>query len=90
MITEAKQYFDYCRGNSVRLNEQNFKDKNYDYEKVTSNWVKDVCEIPIPIPINTYADVRKEFLQRCKQNSNVIAVYEFGNIGYPGLSDLDF
>jgi len=90
LITEAKQYFDYCRGNSVRLNEQNFKDKNYDYEKVTSNWVKDVCEIPIPIPINTYADVRKEFLQRCKQNSNVIAVYEFGNIGCPGLSDLDF
>ena len=90
LITEAIQYFDYCRGNSVKLNEQNFKNKDYDYEKVTSNWVKDVCEIPKPIALNIYEDIRKKFLRRCKLNSSVTAVYEFGNIGCPGLSDLDF
>ncbi|MDT3695772.1 MAG: hypothetical protein ROY99_05215 [Ignavibacterium sp.] len=90
LIQKVREYYQYCAVNAVEQNKINFREKGYDFEKVNNNWIKEVCEIPEKIPIDKYQEVRTEFLERCKLNKNVIAVYEFGLIGCPGLSDLDF
>lgn len=90
LIESAKEYYNYCVSIAAKINEVNFIKKGYDYNKVKDNWIKDVCEIPSPIPLAKYQEVRSEFIRKCESNNNVIAVYEFGSIGCPGLSDLDF
>ncbi len=90
LITVGKQFFEYCKNKASELNEKNFNDKGYNYNQVKQHWIKDVCEFPTVYPVSIYDEIRNEFLETCKKNPDVIAVYEFGNIGCPGLSDLDF
>lgn len=90
LIKDGKNFFEYCRNNALLLNYKNFYDKGYNFDEVIQHWIKDICEIPIEYPISIYDQIRKEFLSRCNDNDKVIAVYEFGEIGCPGLSDLDF
>lgn len=90
LIQKLREYHQYCAAKAVEQNKINYKIKGYNFEEVNNHWITDVCEVPEIIPINKYQEVRTEFLKRCKLNENVIAVYEFGSVGCPGLSDLDF
>jgi hypothetical protein len=45
---------------------------------------------PQPAGIQQYDSVRAEFLSKARCVEGVLAVFEFGQVGCPGLSDLDF
>lgn len=90
LLSLAKQYFDFCSMESFRMNELNFNESGFSYKDVSKHWMQELCEIPEKADLSDYIEVREEFIRRCSANSNVISVFEFGNIGCPGLSDLDF
>ena len=52
-------------------------------------WPAAVKERPAPLPMAAYDRARAQVLLRAARCPGVVAVYEFGNIGCPGLSDLD-
>jgi hypothetical protein len=54
------------------------------------SWPSALTEHPRPLAAAAYDSARAAFLDRARGNSQVTAVYEFGKIGSPGLSDLDF
>jgi hypothetical protein len=88
LFEQAIAFYRYGENAARNFLEKSFAKKGYNYKKVKLNWIKNVCEIPRPISLEKYEFEKKEFLNRC--SSEVIAVYEFGNIGSPGLSDMDF
>ncbi len=90
LLEKGREYYHFCVKEAFKLNEKNFHDKGYSWKNVRNNWIKDVCEIPTIINIKNYEIVKTEFIRRCSENNFVVAVYEFGTIGSPGLSDLDF
>jgi ADP-heptose:LPS heptosyltransferase len=90
LLEKGREYYQYCENVAYKTNDENFLINGYSYKDVNSNWIKNVCEIPSPIPLSDYDDVREKFSNRCSLDKNVVAVYEFGNVGCPGLSDLDF
>jgi len=47
-------------------------------------------EEPRPADISEYDHVRKEFLAKAREVEGTVGVFEFGQVGCPGLSDLDF
>jgi len=44
---------------------------------------------PIKIPLSVYQKARDEFTAQLQKNSDVIALYEYGRVSAPGISDLD-
>lgn len=90
ILSLAREYFEYCLKDAFTLNESNLKEYGFTDFELNSHWLNDVCEIPERAELSDYNEVREEFLRRCSLNNKVISVYEFGNIGCPGLSDLDF
>lgn len=44
---------------------------------------------PIPIPMNIYEKAREELINNFKNNPDVAAIYEYGRVQSPGISDLD-
>ncbi len=90
LISLTKKYFEFCLIESDKQNELNFNKLGFSYNAVCEHWMQEICEIPEKANISDYTDVREEFVKRCSLNNKVLSVYEFGNIGCPGLSDLDF
>jgi SAM-dependent methyltransferase len=52
-------------------------------------WPEKVCEVPVPATLGDYELARARFLLAVDAEPAVQAVYEFGQVGCPGLSDLD-
>jgi len=52
-------------------------------------WPEQVCEVPVPASLSDYELARARFLLAASTEPAVQAVYEFGQVGCPGLSDLD-
>lgn len=90
LVSQAREYFEYCLKAAYTLNESNLKEYGFSHLELNTHWLNEVCEIPERTEFSDYNEVREEFLRRCSLNNKVISVYEFGNIGCPGLSDLDF
>jgi hypothetical protein len=57
---------------------------------VEFRWSRPITREPRRLGIADYDKTRAAFLQRCADESCVRAVFEFGEIGCPGLSDMDF
>jgi 2-polyprenyl-3-methyl-5-hydroxy-6-metoxy-1,4-benzoquinol methylase len=53
------------------------------------DWPESVSEIPIPANLVDYELARSRFLRIASSEPSVAAIYEFGQVGCPGLSDLD-
>jgi SAM-dependent methyltransferase len=53
-------------------------------------WPMAVCQRPKRVGLELYELARAQFLLIASAQSGVMAVYEFGQVGCPGLSDLDF
>lgn len=48
------------------------------------------ANLPEKIDLDFYKKCRQEFLQICRKNPDIVAVYEAGSVSVPGISDLDF
>ena len=44
---------------------------------------------PKALPLAAYHQARQEIINRFKNNKDVLAIYEYGQVGSPGISDLD-
>lgn len=44
---------------------------------------------PNPVPLSNYEKARSELVDKFKNNKDISAIYEYGSIGSPGISDLD-
>jgi hypothetical protein len=53
------------------------------------SWPHELTERPFIATIQTYDTARERYIARAQTVPGVLALYEFGNIGCPGLSDLD-
>lgn len=49
-----------------------------------------ITEMPQPHTLQEYTDAMDEFILRAKIDPQIAAVYRFGEIACPGLSDIDF
>jgi hypothetical protein len=59
-------------------------------DSVTWKWARPTTQQPRPLFFSDYERTRAAFLARCAGRPEVRAVFEFGEVGCPGLSDLDF
>lgn len=64
------------------LDDMRNKFETYRASLTTINW-------PRPMPISTYDDARKELSKHFMNLPEVSAIYEYGNVRAPGISDLD-
>lgn len=46
--------------------------------------------LPRKLDQGFYQKCRTELVNLCQSNSDIVSVYEFGTVSYPGISDLDF
>jgi SAM-dependent methyltransferase len=58
--------------------------------RVFFSWPQRNSEHPAILAPAAYDEARAVFLERARQNPEVVGVFEFGKVGCPGLSDLDF
>ena len=54
-----------------------------------ATWPRGVQHRPLPVAHSEYDDLRQSWVRWAAVNPHVAAVYEFGAVGCPGLSDLD-
>lgn len=50
---------------------------------------KKYINIPRILPLAAYHQARQEIINHFKNNKDVLAIYEYGQVGSPGISDLD-
>ncbi|HRV18866.1 MAG TPA: methyltransferase domain-containing protein [Myxococcota bacterium] len=53
-------------------------------------WPMEVIQRPKRVTLKSYDLARNQFLLTASTQKAVLAIYEFGQVGCPGLSDLDF
>lgn len=89
-IKKAKDFWNYCKISSFNFFLERKNSKMNSVEKYLENWPKEIIEIPELKGVSIYNETREYFIDLCKSNQFILSVYEFGNVGCPGLSDLDF
>ncbi len=89
LINKAKDFMDYAENCAFYFHYKNKINKNCETEE-TGKQKYYFTELPKKLNHEDYEEARNYFLSMCKDKDYIISVYEFGNVGCPGLSDLDF
>ncbi|GBD88055.1 hyaluronan synthase [bacterium BMS3Abin03] len=89
LINTTKEFWLFCKNAVFYYNFINQHSSNSSLNIFLNNWANDITEIPVPSTFDIYQETKEYFLKLCETIPQIISVYEFGNVGSPGLSDLD-
>jgi Flp pilus assembly protein TadD len=89
LMQGVRQLWEYVRNRSLEVGYARLGGRT-EARPVGWTWPRKLTGMPRRLGHADYDRARAAFLDRCRGRAEVRAVFEFGEVGCPGLSDLDF
>jgi hypothetical protein len=89
LMSEVRRLWEHVRARVLEIGWRHL-DASTSIPPVTWSWLRPTRHQPRHLNHADYESAREAFVSRCNAKPEVKAVFEFGEVGCPGLSDLDF
>jgi len=90
LVLKSNAMYQRLAGESVRLFSKRYFDDGGLKTCISALCGKVVIEPPVPIDSSSYQSTKEWVLNFASRSSEIVSVYQYGEVGCPGLSDLDF